>query len=579
MADRAGEHRPRDGAPRGLRSLLRCDDVFQEQLVRADDGTWGIRVSSIVGSDDVAALHTVLARLARRGINAAPRLLQHDDGEFVREAPIVLSSCGGRRIAQEDTPATAERLGRAQARADLEELLDALHAEGWVLGAVPTTPLAVRADGRATVADLRGVHRVMTLSAQLADRRWLDDVLQDADRTLVRDRWDSGPSIASLFHTHTVPPADPLETLYAEPPYGDHHEVAAQGDDAWDGALREQSVGDESEEEHGELADAELLTPWEQSAEEAPPVEPIPAWVESHRGAGAEGQGRQWRGRPPYRSWAVGAGAAARGRGEDRIRPVREGRLSQWRNRVATALRRAPRREIGLVLASGLLIGVIGWQVAGTELIGPGRPAAAGDATPHARRDQGAPQGPGEADAVAEADPAAADPGPEAGQPDAPGAPTGRAANGSDTSSTAEEAVPGEAAMIAAVEAPVHDPHGLMQALAGQRHAYVTGTSDQPVARPGSPAAAQDDAAREAYATATVAGGESRVHDATLDNYDRYRGTAHVRATVSTPQHTVTDAAGTESVVAADEPVLLIFHLAWQEDRWMIESVETPTST
>src|SRR5699024_7510386 len=74
----------------------------------------------------------------------------------------------------------------ARAREALDALIDALHERGWVLGAPPGGGLGARADGTVMVIDLRGLRREEGLGPRSADRRWVDSVLQDGDRTLRR---------------------------------------------------------------------------------------------------------------------------------------------------------------------------------------------------------------------------------------------------------------------------------------------------------------------------------------------------------------------------------------------------------
>lgn len=128
----------------------------------------------------------LLAALEVAGVSAAPAVLEIEDDGYVRETGPTLDRHAGRRAAVFGPPPTAERLALARAREALDALIDALHERGWVLGAPPGGGLGARADGTVMVIDLRGLRREEGLGPRSADRRWVDSVLQDGDRTLRR---------------------------------------------------------------------------------------------------------------------------------------------------------------------------------------------------------------------------------------------------------------------------------------------------------------------------------------------------------------------------------------------------------
>lgn len=128
----------------------------------------------------------LLATLEVAGITAAPNVLEIEDDGYLREAAPPLRRRSGRRAAEDCAPPTAERLALARARDDLDDLIDAVHQRGWVLGAGPGQGLGVRPDGSVVALDLAGLRRDETLSARQADRRWVDSVLGDQERTLRR---------------------------------------------------------------------------------------------------------------------------------------------------------------------------------------------------------------------------------------------------------------------------------------------------------------------------------------------------------------------------------------------------------
>lgn len=128
----------------------------------------------------------LLAALEVAGVGAAPAVLELEDEEYVRESASALSRRSGRRAAGTATPPTGERRAVAHARQALDEMIDALHERGWVLGAPDGEGVGARSDGSVLVLALQGLRRDRSLSARQSDRRWVDSVLQDQDRTLRR---------------------------------------------------------------------------------------------------------------------------------------------------------------------------------------------------------------------------------------------------------------------------------------------------------------------------------------------------------------------------------------------------------
>lgn len=161
----------------------------RQERLRGADGQ-GLRVE--VTGLDAAARHSIreelqlLAALEVAGITAAPSVLEIEDDGYLREAAPPLRRRAGRRAAADCAPPTAERLALARARDDLDHLIDALHERGWVLGAEQGQGLGVRPDGSVVALDLDGLQRGEALSARQGDRRWVDSVLEDQERTLRR---------------------------------------------------------------------------------------------------------------------------------------------------------------------------------------------------------------------------------------------------------------------------------------------------------------------------------------------------------------------------------------------------------
>ena len=152
-----------------------------------------VRGRSLEGRCAVRDELQLLAALEVAGIGAAPAVLETEDGEYTRESAPPLTRRTGRRAAEDGSPPTAERLALSRAREDLDALLDELHQRGWVLGAPAGQGLGVRADGSVVVTDLQGLRREEGLAPRAEDRRWVDTVLQDQQRTLRRRIDTSAP--------------------------------------------------------------------------------------------------------------------------------------------------------------------------------------------------------------------------------------------------------------------------------------------------------------------------------------------------------------------------------------------------
>jgi len=134
----------------------------------------------------------------------------------------------------------------------------------------------------------------------------------------------------------------------------------------------------------------------------------------------------------------------------------------------------------------------------------------------------------------------------------------------------AEPAQPAEHAPAPEIE----DPWALAADLAGARHSYVTGVSDQPASAPGSRALAQDDEVRAAYEGITVHGGGPVVHEAEVVGGATPEGTAVLRIVTSTQEHEVESADGTTTSMPATEQAAVLLTLHWDGAQWRIHQVE-----
>lgn len=177
-----------EGGHGGRSARPRVDGEREELPAGSEDGDLGVRVRSLSpeGERSIRVELQLLAALEVAGIRAAPSVLSLEDDGYVRESGTPLPRGRGRRSAASSSPPTAERLAVSRAREHLDALIDALHERGWVLGAPVGDGLGRRADGSVLVLDLSGLHPGEGTAARQADRRWVDSVLGDQERTLRR---------------------------------------------------------------------------------------------------------------------------------------------------------------------------------------------------------------------------------------------------------------------------------------------------------------------------------------------------------------------------------------------------------
>ena len=123
----------------------------------------------------------------------------------------------------------------------------------------------------------------------------------------------------------------------------------------------------------------------------------------------------------------------------------------------------------------------------------------------------------------------------------------------------------------------IADPLALAVELADARHDYVTGTSGDPVAAPGSPAEAADEEVRRAYENATVEGAAPEVLSARVVDEPTQEGTARLEMETSTPAHTVIEADGTTTSAPASGAVTIVLELRWSSGRWWVVDVRQPS--
>lgn len=184
----AAPHARRAAAVSGEAGRRRVEGSREEQLLGSATSPHAVRVRGLEEGERgrIQQEAQLLATLEVAGVVAAPAVLELEDEGYVREVAPVLGRQVGRRAAEAGTPPTGERRAVARARESLDELIGALHERGWVLGAPHGCGLGVRSDGSVLALELDGLRREQSLSARQADRRWVDSVLQDQDRTLRR---------------------------------------------------------------------------------------------------------------------------------------------------------------------------------------------------------------------------------------------------------------------------------------------------------------------------------------------------------------------------------------------------------
>ena len=120
----------------------------------------------------------------------------------------------------------------------------------------------------------------------------------------------------------------------------------------------------------------------------------------------------------------------------------------------------------------------------------------------------------------------------------------------------------------------IEDPWALAAELAGARHAYLTGTSDVPVAAVGGAAEEEDERIRAAYDGLEVRGGGPVVHEAELVSGPDEDGTAVLRVLATNEDAEVVDASGTLQEAQEPESTEVDLSLEWDGDRWRIQEVE-----
>lgn len=437
----------------GAQSSRPSGAAREELMLGHADGSPRVQVRGMTpaGRREIQEELQLLAALEVAGAGAAPVVLEIEEDGYLRESAPQLQRRTGRRAAEDGAPPTAERLALARARDDLDDLIDDLHRRGWVLGAPTGRGLGVRVDGSVVVLELSGLRRHEGLAPRQEDRRWVDSVLQDQERTLRRR-------------------VDRAET-------------------SWD--LPEQAVSDPPGKPAAAPDDASTTV---RSTAGSSAALPAPRGHLRRRQSGPSSAPSSSTSSSPAPSPSLPRRA---------LTAIRE------------VLSEPPLRRITVL--SALVVLLLGGTTVLGSWWGSQRP-------PNAPEQQ-----------VVEP---------------APATPAGLAAP------------------------RIEDPWELTAELAGARHAYVTGVSEEPVASPGSTALTEDEATRRAYRDYQVHGGGPVIHEAELLERPSAEGTAVLNAVTSTAAHELEDAQGRITTVPATDPVEVRLVLRWDGSRWLIDAAQ-----
>lgn len=491
----------------------RVEEWVEELVEDGDERGVRVRARTVEGRVAVRAQMQLLGALEVAGLTAAPVVLSIEDEGYVREVARPLATRTGKRVAGSASPATAERAALGRARDDLDALVDALHERSWLLGASPGGGLGMRPDGSVILLDLGGLRPGEGLAERRADRRWVDSVLRDEQRTLRRRvhqavPQEAGSRAASAARAASSAPTGPTGPTAPAAP----GEPPAPGEENDGGAEDDRPTRRATA---ASAASAPLPSPRLTRARTR-------ALARQERRAPARARGE----RPSGDAHPAGDGLATHDEQEtgDEHSTGREHRTSRHDARagVPRMLRQAIaqrglRRTFALtaagVLAVGALLGTGSWL-----LLAPGE------------EDRPAPQ-------------------------------------------AAESTAVGSAAAAPAPE--ITDPWALAAELAGSRHAYITGLSSHPAAAPGSRALAADQQVRQAYQGMSVTGGGAVIHEAHLLEGAGEDARAVLEVTSSTEAYEVEGSDGVVRTVAASEPVILELSLRWDGARWLVVTART----
>ena len=529
-ADRAQRAaRERSAAAAGGQSgELPADGQREEVAAGSEDGELCVRVRSLgpEGERSIRAELQLLAALEVAGILAAPSVLSLEDDGYVRESGTPLPRGRGRRSASTSNPPTAERLALSRAREHLDVLVDALHERGWVLGAPVQDGLGRRADGSVLVLDLSGLRPEEGTAARQADRRWVDSVLGDQERTLRRrvdvPAQDWGEAVLRLGESSPLPAP-------GESPASPGPGTGVVRSAGMTGGVAEVEAGanlDPVPAGRGAFDTERLPLPVPRGQGRREKVTVIPMARrrrESRATAGAATPTPAGTSVPPTTLPPPGAAtvpdmAAPSG-------PAAVPRTSTTLRRAGDAIRQVlvQRRLRRTAVLSAMIVLLLGTPAAGSAWWA----------------------------------------GQRAGVQAAPRPPVATAAAAAEDSPAPE----------------IDDAWNLAADLAGARHAYVTGVSEVSASSPGTSAFTADEETREAYEGFVVRGGGPVIHEAELISGTTAEGTAELRVQSSMAAFELEDSDGAVRTVPATSPETIQLTVRWDGAQWQVESVQRLPST
>ncbi len=145
-----------------------------ESLNEMGDDVLTVRARSLRALPRVAREVRLLRQLNEDGVRAAPRLIASRPWQYTIEAARSVQPARGRRVSEaaRTESSTGEGALAASARADLDQLCEALNAKELALGLRSPAAIGMRSDSSVVVTDFSGL-RPATFAAQQADARWI----------------------------------------------------------------------------------------------------------------------------------------------------------------------------------------------------------------------------------------------------------------------------------------------------------------------------------------------------------------------------------------------------------------------
>jgi hypothetical protein len=197
----------------------------------------------------MAEVVDLMQDVANAGVRAVPTELafSEEDGEVVGEGGFPVRVGQGRHAEPTSSRTVEEQAGWARLREAAEDLVDALHERGWVLGLEDGEGLGLRADGSVVLLDMGGLTRSRDRTARHGDQAWLDALPGRCDGMLRRRRGTGGSTVQLTDQAGSVGLAEDADAVAATVLTGSGADRSMQGDrtecessesDAWDAVVR-----------------------------------------------------------------------------------------------------------------------------------------------------------------------------------------------------------------------------------------------------------------------------------------------------------------------------------------------------